>query len=610
MRATLRHRGPDGSGESAAGPCALGQTRLAIIDLATGQQPQWNEDRRLTIVFNGEIYNYRELRQRLLADGHRLRTSGDTEVIVHLYEKMGPACLDLLRGMFAFAIWDERDQSLFVARDPLGIKPLFWRLSNGVFAFASEMKALLADPACQREIDLQAADELMFKFFESQDRTIYRGIRRLPAAHWLRLRGGRVEIQRYWRLAWDDRGPGSAVTIEGFTEAFDESVRHHLESDVPVGVFLSGGIDSAAVLASVRRFYAGPLKTFTAGFAGVRKDLDERERARLVAERYGTEHIEIEIEPHLDAIIPELLHAFDEPCPDSGAIPSLLLSREAARHVKVVLTGTGGDEILGGYGRYQGALLAEWFRRLPRALRETVIAPLVRSIPEPGGGERRIDWLKRFVESASLPPAARYAALVMRASAELRRGLWLPEIAERIDFVATDATATFAFDEPGETGTLLARMSNQDLQSYLPDGILATADRTGMAASLEMRVPFVDRPLVELTARIPASWKIRGTTKKWLARRAFRDRLPREILRGRKLGFTGPMNEWFRRDWNKTGEAYLSVDALRRGAMFRPDGVARIVGEHRSGRRNHETLLWSLILMQAWRLGDGSAAAL
>lgn len=610
MRDTLAHRGPDGTGELVSGPCALGHTRLAIIDLATGDQPVWNADRTLAIVFNGEIYNYRALRERLLAKGHALHTSGDTEVIVHLYEEMGPACLLELRGMFAFAIWDTRDQSLFVARDPLGVKPLFWRADGRRFAFASEIKGLLADPECPRRLDLQGADEILFKFFADQERTIYRDVHRLPPAHWLRVRDGRIESRRYWELAWDDRGPGSATTVDGFVDAFDTSVRHHLESDVPLGVFLSGGIDSTAVLASMRRFHTGTLKSFSVGFKGVRPDLDERARARLVAERYGTEHVEIEVEPHLEELVPELLRAFDEPTGDSGAIPSLLLSREVVRHVKVALTGTGGDEILGGYGRYQGALLAGTFARLPRALREGVIAPIVRAIPEPGGGERRVDWLKRFVASAALPPAERYAALVMRAPAALRRELWLPELQERIAFEETEKTATFAFDEPGPRATLLARMSHQDLQSYLPDCILATADRTGMAAALELRVPFVDRPLVELLARVPASWKIRRFTKKWLARRAFRDRLPREILAGRKLGFTGPMNEWFRRDWDKIGGAYLSDDALRSAALFQPDGVRRIVEEHRSGRRNHETLLWTLVMTQAWRLGEGRKASI
>ena len=586
MSATLVHRGPDADGVFVDDSVGLAARRLSIIDLAGGDQPIANEDGRIHVVQNGEIYNHEELRPRLERAGHRFRTSCDTEVLVHLYEEEGDDFVRSLRGMFAFALWDGRRRRLLLARDRFGIKPLVYRHVNSELAFASELRALP-----RGEIDLDALEAFLAFNSIPAPLTIFRECRKLPAGHLLAWEGGDVRVTRFARPApapADElRREDDAELVEELRARLRDSVRAHLVSDVPVGVLLSGGVDSATLAALAAQESGEPLRTFSIGFE--ERTFDELAGARLVAERYGTRHRELVLRPDAALLLPALAEAFDEPFADSSALPTYLVSQLAAADVKVALSGEGGDELFGGYYTYAADLLALRAGGAARLAR-----PLVERLPS-STAKASFDYrAKRFVRAAHLPPLERHHTwkeiFAPDARAEVRgvRSSFDPVDVLRSRFAET------------EEAPLLARLQDVDLGVYLVDDLLVKTDRASMAHSLEARVPFCDSVVSNLALALPDRHKVRGLSKKVLLRRAAAPLLPRAIVRGRKRGFSIPAAAWLRGELEPFARDTLSGDRLRRQGFFEPAVATRLLDHHLAGREDLSRQLWGLLAFTLW----------
>jgi asparagine synthase (glutamine-hydrolysing) len=601
MLGLLKHRGPDDSGIYAAADVGLGMTRLAIIDLATGQQPMSDPGGRYWIVFNGEIYNFRELRAGLEAGGRAFRTRSDTEVILHAYAAYGEACVERLRGMFAFAIWDAAEQRLFLARDRLGKKPLYYWHRAGLFLFASEPKALLCHPAVTRALDWPAFQHYLAFGYTPAARSIFAGIHKLPPAHTATLAAGRLTLGRYWRLPLDvappSRRPALEESVAAVRDGLREAVRLRLESDVPLGVFLSGGLDSSAVVATMREVTSGRIATFSVGFGRAASSYDELPGARLVAERFGTDHHEEILEPDVSAVLPAIVRAFDEPFADSSAIPTYVVAQATARHVKVALSGIGGDETFGGYPRYLGLRLAKLHARLPRSLRRAARA-LARRLPDSDGSRNWSDRLRRFTELPEASLAERYIGWTRFFAdaelAELARPALAAHLAPGVDAASREAFATAAHDDPVDGAFRL------DLTTYLPDDLLAMADRMSMVHSLEVRAPFCDHRIVEASLRLPPTSKIPGLRLKGLLKTAFAGVLPDAVLAHPKQGFMIPLGAWLRGDLRGTLDDLLAPDRVKARGLFDVTALERLKREHLSGARTHADRLWTLMMAELW----------
>jgi asparagine synthase (glutamine-hydrolysing) len=586
MSATLVHRGPDSDGLVVDGPVGLAARRLSIIDLETGDQPIANEDGTIHVVQNGEIYNYRELRGELERAGHRFRTHGDTEVLVHAYEEWGDGFCERLRGMFALALWDSARQRLLLARDRFGIKPLLYDERGGALAFASELRALP-----RGEIDLDALEAFLAFNSIPAPLTIFHGVRKLQPGHVLVWEDGRVRVTQYARPApvdaADVRDGDEAELVEELRARLRDSVRAHLVSDVPVGVLLSGGVDSSTLAALAAQESAEPLRTFSIGFE--ERSFDELAEARLVAERYGTRHRELVLRPDAALLLPALADAFDEPFADSSALPTYLVSRLAAEDVKVALSGEGGDELFGGYYTYAADLLAPRLARVAGLVR-----PLVERLPT-SAGKASFDYkAKRFVRAAHLPPLERHHAWKEIFSAEARAEL----TGRRSPFDPVDLLrARFAETEGAE---LLARLQDVDLGLYLADDLLVKTDRASMAHSLEARVPFMDTVVAGLALALPTRHKVRGLRKKLLLRKAVEPLLPRSVVHGRKRGFSIPAAAWLRGELEPFARETLSPDTLRRQGFFEPHAVTRLIEAHVTGREDLSRQLWGLLAFTLW----------
>jgi asparagine synthase (glutamine-hydrolysing) len=595
------HRGPNAEGLHVDGRVGLGMRRLSIIDLEGGHQPIFNEDRSMAIVFNGEIYNYRELRADLLEKGHRFSTHSDTEAILHAYEEYGEQAVERLRGMFAFAIHERVSGRVFFARDRLGIKPLHWVETGGVLYVASELKSLLAVPGLSLTLDEIALDQYFSLLYVPAPRTIFREVRKLPPGHVLvKDPSCPAQVRRYWRLeSRPDPGPSEQDWIQEVRRTFDSAVASHLVADVPLGVFLSGGVDSSAIVAAMSRSASGRIKTFSIGFPAEYAAFDERVHARKVAQQYGTDHEELEVAPDIHVDIHALGKVFDEPMGDSGAIPNLLVCRMARQRLTVALSGLGGDELAGGYQRYLGVLIAEWYRKIPRLLREDVVRRVVELIPESQQGIRGIDQAKRFVRSGELPFIERFFAFSSPLERSRREALYSPDLRRKVELdSAFERMRALAEEQPD--ADLLNRLLCVDQQTYMVDDLLTVADRTSMAASLEVRVPFLDHPLVELMARVPGRFKIRGREKKHILKRAFAADLPPEILYRKKAGFSLPVARWMREDLRPMLEEFLAPDRLRRQGWFEPETIETLKSEHYARKRNNSSVLWGLLMFQLW----------
>jgi asparagine synthase (glutamine-hydrolysing) len=603
MTSTLTHRGPDECGYHSDHNAVLGHRRLSIIDLATGQQPLYNEDRTVSVVFNGEIYNFEDVRRRLIARGHAFRTNSDTETIVHAYEEWGGACVDLFRGMFAFAVRDERRDTLFLARDRFGKKPLFYAEYGGQFVFASEIKAILTDPRFERRIDDEALASYFMLAYIPAPLTIFAGIRKLPPGHTLTVDRHRIREERYWDLVFKpDRTRTEAQVREELVARLEEAVRLRLISDVPLGAFLSGGIDSSAVVAFMAKASGSvPVRTFTIGFAGEDGGAaDERRYARMVADRYRTDHREYEVHPDVTAVIETIVRSFDEPFADDSMIPSYFVCKTAREQVTVALSGLGGDEAFLGYERYLGFRLSQWFNRMPPAIRSGLIAPLIDRIPEFGSAGNRVNHLKRFVRSAVDDEARRYLGYVTKIAPEYRAGLFATGRADTLAAMDAAQERFIGHYRNAQAEEPMDRVSYCDVKTYLPDDILALTDRLSMCHALEVRVPFLDHELFEFSATIPSDLKMKWLRKKYLLKASLASMLPEPVLSHRKQGFVGPMSRWLKRDLKAYTLGVLAPDRLARHDILDPATVARVLSDHFEGRETNDTLIWSLVVFQTW----------
>jgi asparagine synthase (glutamine-hydrolysing) len=586
MSARLVHRGPDSDGAFVEGPVGLAARRLAIIDLETGDQPIANEDGTVHVVQNGELYNYPELRAELERAGHRFATHGDTEVLVHLYEQEGPAFARRLRGMFAVALWDTTRRRLVLARDRFGIKPLYYRADADGLEFASELRSLP-----RGAIDLDALEAFLAFNSIPAPLTIFREARKLPPGHVFVWDDGALSLERYARPApvsvEELREDDEAELIEELRSRLRDSVRAHLLSDVPVGVLLSGGIDSSALAALAAQESAEPVRTFSIGFE--ERSFNELSDARLVAERYGTRHRELVLRPDAALLLPALADAFDEPFADSSALPTYLVSQLAAEDVKVALSGEGGDELFGGYYTYVADLLAERAGGLA-----TLARPLVERLPS-SSARASFDYkAKRFVRGAHLPPLERHHAWKEIFSADARAEL----TGRRSDFDPVDLyRERYAETEGAEP---LARLQDVDLGIYLVDDLLVKTDRASMAHSLEARVPFLDPVVTNFALALPARHRVSGLRKKVLLRKAVAPLVPNRIVRGKKRGFSIPAAAWLRGELEPFARETLSPETLRRQGFFRPEAVSALLDRHVAGQEDLSRQLWGLLAFTLW----------
>ncbi len=600
MCATLTHRGPDDQGLHVSGNVGLGMRRLAIIDVAGGRQPLFNETRTIRTVFNGEIYNFRELRGELVQRGHRFDSATDGEVIVHLWEEHGPAFVERLNGMYAIALHDQERQQFVLARDRLGIKPLYYHLSEGRLVFASEIKAILASGLALRSLDIDALGQLLAWEYIPAPATLLREIRKLDAAELLLLdlRGRRSEIRAYWDVPAPrtPAGDGAPSRIEEWEERIDvklaECVRRQLVSDVPLGAFLSGGVDSSLVVAAM-----GPARTFSIGFDD--PSYDEVTWSRAVARHLGVDHQVKILEPQALELFDRLMAFMDDPIGDFSIFPTYLISEAAREHVTVALSGDGGDELFGGYETYVAQQKARTWSLLPRVLRERVLAPLVRRLPPQSQKKGLINKARRFVEGLEHAGDLGHARWRLFAGEAARRGLFTPEALRAMNTSTADHVLRL-FRRAGERGEL-DRCLYVDLKSYLSDNCLVKVDRMSMACSLEVRVPFLDHELVELAFEVPAEFKVsRGRTKVLLKRAACRH-VPRECVYRPKQGFSIPVKNWLRAELRPLMEELLAPRSLETEGLFQPPAVERLKQEHLQGRENHSHVLWSLMVFQDWR---------
>jgi asparagine synthase (glutamine-hydrolysing) len=589
MGEAIIHRGPDDGGLLVDDIAGFAFRRLSIIDVAGGHQPIFNEDESAAIMLNGEIYNHHDLRKGLVDRGHRFRTRSDVETVLHLWEEKGEQCLTELRGMFALAIWNRRDQSLFLARDRVGKKPLYYaHLANGGIVFGSEIKAILQHPDVRREPDLSALDHFLTLQYVPSPMTAFRGIERIPPAHWLRWRAGKVELGRYWRLEYEDkfREPEQELKEE-LLRLLREAVAIRLESEVPLGAFLSGGVDSSAVVAFAAQASSQPLKTFSIGFEP--SQFDESRYARLVADKFATDHHELVVTAGAPELIDDIVWHYDQPFGDSSSVPSFHVARITRPHVTVVLNGDGGDESFAGYDRYRISRFAPYFR-LPMPARlgiQTLARPAARFL---GRGRRIADVGVRDQFDA-------YYATLVHVHPSRKAALYTDDFRAR---VGEQISPTLAQMRATPHAALLDSMLDTDVNNYLPDDLLVKMDVATMAYSLEARSPLLDHKVMEFMARVPASLKLRGGESKHLLKSALRGILPDAIIDRPKMGFGVPLGSWLRGSLKEMlFDTVLSDRALTRG-YFKPAAVRAMVSAHMAGSNEYHYILWDLLLLERW----------
>jgi asparagine synthase (glutamine-hydrolysing) len=598
MAKTLVHRGPDGEGIGVDRNVGLAHRRLAIIDLRPeAGQPMSNEDGSVWLTFNGEIYNFRELRKDLEALGHTFRTDSDTEVIVHAYEEYGRDCLRRLRGMFAFAIWDAHTRTLFLARDRVGKKPLFYFVDHDRFLFASEIKAILTDRSIPIEPDPVAIDHYLALGYIPPPLTAFQGIQKLPPAHWLEVRDGQLKIGRYWKLRYTPKRKISwQDAIAELQWHMAEAVRLRLVSDVPLGVFLSGGTDSSAVVAYMAQAMDRPVKTFSVGFEDAA--FDERPYARLVAEHYGTDHTELVVKASVADILPRLVWHYDEPFGDPSAVPSYAIAELTRRYVTVALNGDGGDESFAGYDRYVPNRRSRYGDVLPLGMRRKVAA-LIRRLPETWRHRQPLLKVSTIADALAQIPEHRYTRWFGQFTLDQRQQLYTEDFRKTVTKSDPEALFVEAFGQSDAEDWTDATLDT-DINLYLPGDLLVKMDRASMAHSLEARSPFLDHVLMEFVASLPPTLKLVGSEKKRILKKALRGMLPDAILDRPKRGFEPPLANWFRADLQGViHDILLSPCALQRG-YFRPESVAAVWEEHCSGREDRSLHLWELLMLELW----------
>ena len=590
----IRHRGPDDDGYLLKHGVALGMRRLAIIDVAGGAQPISGEDGSVTIVFNGEIYNFQELTPELERRGHKFNTHSDTEAIVHAYEEYGPACLKYLRGMFALAIWDEKKREVFIARDRVGKKPLYYTVTkDGTLVFGSEIKSILLHPSVEREIDLEALDAYFTLGYVPDPLSIFRDIRKLPPGHYLTFSSSGVDVQQYWDFNFE---PSESRNTEDYVDELrsllEESVRLRLISDVPLGAFLSGGIDSSTIVALMAQQMNQPVKTFSIGFH--EDSYNELKFARLTAQKLGTDHHEFFVTPQICEVVDDLVWHFDEPFADPSAIPTFMVSKLARDHVTVALSGDGGDELFAGYTHYVVQESRRAFSAaLPKALRKNVMRPLSYRLPHGA-------WGRNYLHNISLDPIDRYLDSMSHFTNLGKGSLYTSDFQKALGTNDHVARSFREFARRVNTNEPLDKLLYIDGKTYLPGDILVKVDRMSMATSLEVRVPLLDHKLIEFVTKVPASLKLAGTETKHLLRRVARDLIPAEILNRPKQGFGMPLEEWINQQLRDHIRDILREPRTRQRGYVNSNYVDLILDEHHKGRRDHSFPLWTLLILELW----------
>ncbi len=599
MCAALEHRGPDSRGLFAAPGAGLGIQRLRVIDLETGDQPIYNEDRTIAVVLNGEIYNYAELRTGLERSGHRFATNGDTEVIVHLYEEHGSDCVRWLQGMFAFALWDTRRQVLLLARDRVGKKPLFYAERNGTLSFASELGALLEDQEIPREIDHQALDVYRAFLYIPAPLTAFRAVRKLPPATTLTFHEGRPQLERYWSLDFSTKRAVEDIEAlhDEIRQAILAAVRRRLVSDVPLGALLSGGIDSSAVVAAMAQTATGTVKTFSIGFDN--ESFNELPAARRVAEHFGTEHHEFTVRPDAIEVLPKIIRHYGEPFADSSAIPSFYVAALTREHVTVALNGDGGDEAFAGYYSYVHTMFMHRLDRMPLWLRRAA-AGIGSTLPVNGEDRSTLNRIRRFASVLPLDDPARFARYMSCFAPPERERLYTADYSRLLGDLDAERMIGDAW-EHASGSALLDVMLEVDINTWLPGDLIPKMDIATMAHALEARSPFLDTELMEMAASIPAALKLPGMRKKGLLRDALIPWIPEEILRRPKQGFCVPMAQWLRQDLRDFA-AEILLDPITRGrGYFREEAVRDVLERHRNGVADHASQIWALLVEELWQ---------
>ncbi|HVQ55695.1 MAG TPA: asparagine synthase (glutamine-hydrolyzing) [Pyrinomonadaceae bacterium] len=599
MNCAIAHRGPDDDGFYIKENVGLAMRRLSIIDLASGKQPIRNADGTKWIVYNGEIYNYQELRRDLEANGHKLYTNSDTEAIVHLYDVYGPECLHFLRGMFALAIWDENDRSLFLARDRVGKKPLLYsHQADGTLIFGSEFQALLKHPAISREVDFEAIDAYLSYLCVPAPKTAFKQIRKLEPGHWLLWKDGKIETKRYWRPDFSKKIKISErEAIEETTRLLRESTRLRMISEVPLGAFLSGGVDSSTVVALMAQESSQPVKTFSIGFE--EQDFSELKYAKRVAEHVGAEYNEFIVRPNAMEVLPTLVEHYGEPYADSSAIPTYYVSKETRKHVTVALNGDGGDESFAGYERYAAMRFAEKYYRLPRNLRRVLVEMPAALIPTSELRRSRLRDGKRFIQAAGLPRIERY----FRWSSTFHAAEKLEVATDDFRNLAENADAIGVLDKwfaAANGSSIIDATLLTDLMTYLPNDLLVKVDIASMANSLEARSPFLDHKVIEFAASLPENQKMRGMQTKYLLKKVAAQLVPKDVVYRRKMGFGVPIGRWLRNEMRPfLHEVLLSDRSMKRG-IIKPEALRQYVQEHTQSKRDHSYKLWTLLMLELW----------
>ena len=601
MNDSLSHRGPDDAGFYVSAGIGLGHRRLSIIDLASGHQPLFNEDRSVVVVYNGEIYNFQDLARELQAKGHVFRTHCDTEVIVHAWEEWGESCVDRFRGMFAFGLWDEKQGILFLARDRLGIKPLYYaELPDGEILFASELKALLVHPGLRRDFDHEAIEDYFAYGYVPDPKSIYRSVAKLPPGHVMQVRkGGATPRPRaYWDMSFEPKSRTSENDVqEELVAKLREAVDLRLISDVPLGAFLSGGVDSSAVVATMAGLSSEPVNTCSIGFT--QAGFDESAYAQQVAEAFRTQHHMQVVESDSFELIDRLANIYDEPFADSSAIPTYQVCGLARERVTVALSGDGGDEVFAGYRRYRWHHYEELLRsRLPHGLRRPLFGLAGRVYP-------KLDWAPRplraksTLEALARDSAEAYFHSVSILPDRLRLGLYAPRLRSELQgYHAVEVVKRFMTEAPAQHH--LDRVQYADFKTYLPGDILTKVDRASMAHSLEVRVPLLDHPFVEWAAGLPSDLKLRGREGKFIFKKAMEPHLAKDILYREKMGFAVPLARWFRGPLSERLRSSLVDGELGNTGLFAMDHIERLVGQHTSGLRDHSAPLWALLMFESF----------
>ncbi|MCO5205961.1 MAG: asparagine synthase (glutamine-hydrolyzing) [Anaerolineae bacterium] len=599
MCATLQHRGPDEDGFFTDNGIGLAMRRLSIVDLATGQQPMTNEDGTVWVIFNGEIYNHRPIRHTLQQQGHIFRTQSDTEVIIHAYEAYGEACVEQFNGMFAFAIWDSSQRKLFLARDRLGIKPLYYWSDSDQLVFGSELKAILAHHAPPRTLCPNAIDHFLTLEYIPAPLTIFETIYKLPAGHTLTFDEHGVKVKRYWDVRFDDKPAQSedeAVAI--LRDLLQDAVQMRLMSDVPLGALLSGGIDSSTIVQAMSTTMTEPVKTFSIGFGD--PTYNELPYARLAATAFHTEHREAYLEPDIVDLAQRLICHLDEPLGDFSIMPTFLVSQIARQHVTVALAGDGGDELFAGYDTYVAQAVARRYERaVPSVIRERLVPELAARFKPQAAKKGLTNKAKRFVEGAALPPSLQHTRWMMFLTSADRRALYRPNFAATITNTPEETIAGH-FARAGQRDPL-TRQQYVDVNTYLVDNILTKVDRMSMATSLEVRVPFLDHRIVEFALNLPPHFKLRPGQTKWLLRRAMTGYLPQPIIDKPKEGFSIPMKHWLRSTLKPLLLDTLSAETITRRGLFNPTTINHWIDAHLAGSANHSHRLWALMVLELWQ---------